>query len=560
MPWLIADNGVRNPHRLKYGLQVLVNSEFHGNFNKINEEGMTRLLEEQGIISLQTNSDNTIARKWRVNLIRLGFISKDTHTVTNNGRSLIHSESLPEQEDCFLRALLMHQLPSVLHPMKEGDINNPFNPLRLILEVLNLLSKRGEQETISKNEMASILMLHYSMDDVSNIVDEIINYRKQREKSVGNLRKFDKLYRENAAKKDGGRVSADSLIAYADVNIRYLRLSGLFAEEGVSRLSIAVHKHTIVQQILSTPYFSVLNDDAYKKALGNGAMLPTDNESEAIIAIRDLNLLLNKNGELVENLPVNLHDLDAKELTRIRIRLENQWIHLLEKQFAVEQKNQWQEIIQYMKALQQPTRIGKRDSIIPSGEGPAYLEWTIWRAFLAINSLHNKPWEARRFIIDRNFLPVRHASGGDADMIFEFEEFVVVVEVTLTTSSRQEAAEGEPVRRHVAKHVDYYSEMGKRVYGLFIANSVDTNTAETFRIGVWYRSDDSQMAVQIVPITLRNFTDIFESLFQRKPDENHSNYLRQLMNDLLSFSNYSAPQWKKQMEEDINRKLILLNA
>ncbi|HFK1424866.1 MULTISPECIES: AlwI family type II restriction endonuclease [Bacillus cereus group] len=560
MPWLIADNGVRNPHRLKYGLQALVNSEFHGNFNKINEEGMTRLLEEQGIISLQTNSDNTIARKWRVNLIRLGFISKDTHTVTNNGRSLIHSESLPEQEDCFLRALLMHQLPSVLHPMKEGDINNPFNPLRLILEVLNLLSKRGEQETISKNEMASILMLHYSMDDVSNIVDEIINYRKQREKSVGNLRKFDKLYRENAAKKDGGRVSADSLIAYADVNIRYLRLSGLFAEEGVSRLSIAVHKHTIVQQILSTPYYSVLNDDAYKKALGNGAMLPTDNESEAIVAIRDLNLLLNKNGELVENLPVNLHDLDAKELTRIRIRLENQWIHLLEKQFALEQKNQWQEIIQYMKALQQPTRIGKRDSIIPSGEGPAYLEWTIWRAFLAINSLHNKPWEARRFIIDRNFLPVRHASGGDADMIFEFEEFVVVVEVTLTTSSRQEAAEGEPVRRHVAKHVDYYSKMGKRVYGLFIANSVDTNTAETFRIGVWYRSDDSQMAVQIVPITLRNFTDIFESLFQRKPDENHSNYLRQLMNDLLSFSNYSAPQWKKQMEEDINRKLIQLNA
>lgn len=560
MPWLIADNGVRNPNRLKYGLEALVNSEFHGNFNKINEEGMARLLEEQGIISLQSNSDNTIARKWRINLIRLGFISKDTHTVTDNGRRLIHSKSLPEQEDCFLRALLMHQLPSVLHPIKEGDINNPFNPLRLTLEVLHELSKRGEKETISKNEMASILILHYDMKDVPNIVDEIVNYRVKRASSIGNLRKFDREFRETAAAKDGGRVSSESLTAYADVNIRYLKLSGLFEEEGVSRLSVAVHKRTIVEQILSTSQAFILDDNAYKEALGKGALLPTDNESEAIIAIRDLSSLLSEHGETIEDVPFNLHDLDAKELTRIRIRLENQWIHVLERKFAGEQKNQWQDIIKYMKALQQPSKIGKRESIIPSGEGPAYLEWTIWRAFLAINSLHNKPWQARRFTIDRNFFPVRHASGGDADMIFEFEEFVVVVEVTLTTSSRQEAAEGEPVRRHVAKHVDYYSQMGKRVYGLFIANTVDTNTAETFRIGVWYRSDDSQMAVQIVPITLKNFADIFEALFEKTPHENPSIYLRQLMNDLLSFSNYSAPQWKQQMEEDISRKLIVLNA
>ncbi len=95
-------------------------------------------------------------------------------------------------------------------------------------------------------------------------------------------------------------------------------------------------------------------------------------------------------------------------------------------------------------------------------------------------------------------------------MIFEFEDFVFVVEVTLTSSSRQEAAEGEPVRRHVAKYVDDYELKGKRVYGLFIANNINTNTAETFRIGVWYRNDDSQLSVQIVPITLEDFSNLFE--------------------------------------------------
>ena len=65
-------------------------------------------------------------------------------------------------------------------------------------------------------------------------------------------------------------------------------------------------------------------------------------------------------------------------------------------------------------------------------------------------------------------------------MSFIFEDAVVVVEVTLTSSSRQEAAEGEPVRRHVALYAEE-NTTGKDVYGLFIAPRVDTNTAHTFQ-------------------------------------------------------------------------------
>lgn len=123
---------------------------------------------------------------------------------------------------------------------------------------------------------------------------------------------------------------------------------------------------------------------------------------------------------------------------------------------------------------------------MPQSEAPAYFEWVLWRAFLAIDSLVNKPNEARRFKIDQDFLPVGTAPGNGPDLIFEFNDFVLVVEVTLTTNSRQEAAEGEPVRRHVADLVMHHQERaGKPVYGLFIANRVDSNTAETFRIGVW---------------------------------------------------------------------------
>ena len=51
----------------------------------------------------------------------------------------------------------------------------------------------------------------------------------------------------------------------------------------------------------------------------------------------------------------------------------------------------------------------------------------------------------------------------------------------MSASSRQEAMEGESVRRHVSDAILRYE---KPVYGMFIAVKIDTNTAETFRHGI----------------------------------------------------------------------------
>ena len=110
------------------------------------------------------------------------------------------------------------------------------------------------------------------------------------------------------------------------------------------------------------------------------------------------------------------------------------------------------------------------------------------------------------FKIDQDYLPVGTAPGGGPDMIFEFEDYIIVVEVTMSTNSRQEAMEGEPVRRHVA---DLVMSENKPVYGVFVANRIDSNTAETFRIGVCYNNKDERMALRIVPFTLRQFSYYF---------------------------------------------------
>lgn len=128
-----------------------------------------------------------------------------------------------------------------------------------------------------------------------------------------------------------------------------------------------------------------------------------------------------------------------------------------------------------------------RDLITLNGQYGAH-------SYLAINSIVNSPWESRNFKVDPGFKPISHAASGWSDLIFEFDDFVLVVEVTLTTSSRQEAVEGEPVRRHVANYVQKYEAKEKQVYGLFMAIVIDTNTANTFRLGEWYLANEHKPA------------------------------------------------------------------
>ena len=259
---------------------------------------------------------------------------------------------------------------------------------------------------------------------------------------------------------------------------------------------------------------SPLDDNSYLRQLWQGASLPTDDRPTAIAFVRHLEQLIREKGTEPET--VSFDTLDDQHLRLARHRLEAKLQRINEGDFAAEQMNQVAEIVDLMDAILARGRKVLADGslvLIPKGETAVYMEWVIWRAFLAIDSLENKPWKARRFDVDQDLLPVGHAPGGGPDMSFVFEDAIVVVEVTLTSSSRQEAAEGEPVRRHVAQYAQDNTTQ-KDVYGLFIAPTVDTNTAHTFRSGDWYAPNDSKINVHIVPMELKDFRDFFQAILR----------------------------------------------
>jgi hypothetical protein len=571
--WHFGNTTVRNPKRIKEGLKVLYNSNLNGNLiGKKQEKLFADFLNNAGVIELKnTDRDySDMGRKWRACFSQLGFIThkfkrslspgeKDKtivkvlkeksdlelhgypYEITRNGLNLLKAETFQEEQECILRSLLAYQIPSKI----EADKKKVFKPFYFILQILSKLNELDDKRGLSKTEMAIVQVAH-EHSQVDEIINEIICFRKEYDKVKGRVpkKRKEKELLSNIAEKVN--LKANTLKDYADVNFRYPRLTGVVSYQG-KRLILNQKKIEIINLIFSQGKQLIEDNDInYLYRLWTGAPLPTDDKLNAISEIRRLYNILSNVSEKPDVAIQNLNDFEISELNSIRYRLEQKHHQYLEKEYANKQQESdtLKEILYYLKELDNQD-YPKDEIEVEIDDGPAYFEWSVWRAFLAINNLINNPHEARRFKVDQDFLPLGCAPGGGPDLIFEFENYVLAVEVTLTTSSRQEAAEGEPVRRHVAKIAQTYAN--KPVYGLFIARSINNNTAETFRIGVWYNGDNPGF-INIVPLTLDQFITLMELFIEKRFS---SIDIKNILDQCLISRNAHAPKWKEEIGEVI---------
>jgi hypothetical protein len=157
--------------------------------------------------------------------------------------------------------------------------------------------------------------------------------------------------------------------------------------------------------------------------------------------------------------------------------------------------------------------------------------------------------KTRNFRIDDELNPLHHARSGVADMIFTYDGFVLVVEATLNTSARQWDTEAEPVPRHVADVVGVQEEPTP-VYGLFVAPSIDPNTAHTFlRQELMVRG--RYQPIQIVPITVGQLESLLVAFANRRfgPEE-----LKALIEELVELKAESKDglEWLMKVTEHLN--------
>ncbi|NWO07546.1 MAG: AlwI family type II restriction endonuclease [Alteromonadaceae bacterium] len=573
MLWHIGNTTVRTPYRLRDALRILHGSQLNGNISGQSQENtFAALLHHNGILDaprVTAGKDaSDLGRKWRAALSQLGFITPQLKRgvksgtidpylssltedieqlsgrpfeITPNGYRLANSEIITAQQECFLRSLAIYRIPSPIEKQYAGE---SFSPLRLILRVIKGLAKDGYVAKLSFQEFALFVQTATPADGINNIVSNIVSFRNGRDKARGNVRSYDRGFYEHIADKINRQSS--TLDDYADLSFRYLKATGLFRTAGRG-IALSSPREQLAA-LLRDEEETKLDDKPYFEVLWQGAELPTDNAEYSNTVVHDLIEQLHNRGVSVEAPVV---DAPLPDLEQYRHELDARLLQLDEQEYADQQANELDEIMAWLEAIPNRGKANLPDGnrvTIPRGEGPVYLEWAIWRAFLAMDSLCNQPWEARRFQIDQDFLPVNCAPGGGPDMVFELADAIIVVEVTLTTSSRQEAAEGEPVRRHVAQ---YTEKSEKPVYGLFIAVKIDSNTANTFRSGDWYLPDDSKLSLDIVPLTLSDFGEFFSSGRERLTDM--PRFLHQIMVECRSISNQEAPHWKQSISNIVQR-------
>uniref|UniRef100_UPI0040484688 AlwI family type II restriction endonuclease n=3 Tax=Roseivirga sp. TaxID=1964215 RepID=UPI0040484688 len=570
--WNIGNTTVRNPKRIENALRVFVEEGFSGNAKGSDIEARLHgKLKEREVLEFDGEPSDWNGRKWRAAFYQLGFISYEKYNISGNrllpdqffptiglpeitsnyeitpaGRKLISASSIPEIEEIYTRQFVTYELPNAL----EGSFpDGSMKPFILLLQVL-LLLQQGGHDGLNKFETGLFIQKFRNHTEglPQQIVDEVLEYRRLLA-ACSNARESREL--KHRYKKELGQeigINPNSVVSdYSDTTFRYFSLSGLFSRIGQT-IVIRSNKLAFVEVLLqSEPTFLFsTNPASYLEAYyKNNFPLPTDQKD---FALQEVNTLKNgirdrSNPLLAEANRLSLGS-DIVDIQRVRLQLieYNNWER--EEDFANEQQTPEAiaDILNYLKVL--------NGQSIPDGpeidDRPAYLEWAVWRSFLAIDEIISPVHSTRRFPVDQDFHPRNTAPGGGSDLLFEFDTYVLVVEVTLTTSHRQMAVESEPVRRHTVQYKELYPD--KDVYCLFIAPTVDNNVAETFRIGVWYKMDEEEF-VNIVPMNLTDFINAIDGLTSRRYTNAE---FKNLIERCLVIRNVRAPQWKLSISNEVN--------
>ena len=193
--WTIGSTTVRNPDRLREGLQVL-KDHFDGHeWNTTQQEKFFDLLKDNGVYEMEEGDYGRMtsarkqehARKWVSILNQLGFCfayesSEKPVLITKAGNSLL--DNLDIEDEVFLRQLLKYQKPSALPKQNGASFENVS-----VLPFLVSLRVTYEMQGLSKEEISIFLNTTVRMEDIDKIIKEIREYRTQKSKIEGRVKR-----------------------------------------------------------------------------------------------------------------------------------------------------------------------------------------------------------------------------------------------------------------------------------------------------------------------------------------------------------------------------------
>ncbi len=529
----------------------LLHTHFSGQqWNTATQLAFMQLLKEENFFNGEGANDPAFSARDRINRApkALGFvILSPTIQLTPAGEELVNSR---RKEEIFLRQLLKFQVPSPFHKPTENSAEFWVKPY---LEFFRLIRYFGSLK-FDELRMFGLQLIDYREFDV--IVAKINQFRVEKAQNDGNYKRFRSEYFDRELREiysvdiNSGntrtRETNDASIAnflttkasnmrdYADACVRYLRATGLVNISHLGKsISIVPEKIQEVDYFLQhtdrEPQF-IDNEKQYVSYLGNA----------------ETPVLLTDNRELLEQ-------KIKTEFPNIKI-LKTATLQSLKDIFSDElEKRKEQIITNQVKAIKDYRLFddinSTFDQILDNSlyDTPLMLEWNTWRAMTMLDGGEIKA----NLKFDDFGNPMSTAQGNMADIVCDYEDFGLTVEVTMQGGQRQYETEGEPVTRHLAK---VKRETNKPAYCLFLAPNINEACVAHFyalhKMNINYYGGTSI----IVPLPLKVFLKMVEESHKANyvPEPRHVQRFFERSNELANSTDNEVDWYNGITQEALN--------
>ena len=478
----------------------------------------------------------------------LGFVSlSPTISLTAAGQELVQTK---RKEEIFLRQLLKFQLPSPYHKPTDKAAKFWVKPY---LELFRLIRHFGSLR-FDEIMIFGLQLVDYRLFD--NIVSKIEKFRIEKTKNEGSYKTFRvetlnrelrEIYQEeiqsgstktresnNTTLEKFLQTKASNMRDYADACVRYLRATGLVNISHIGKsVSVVPEKIQEVDYFLESadrePSF-VDNETQYSAYLSNPQIpqLLTDNKDLLINKIRSdfKNIVVNKSMSLAQ-----LKDILYDKISERKEEIISEQISAMKDYRLYDDINvTFSQIID--KSLY---------------DAPLMLEWNTWRAMTMLDGGNIKA----NLKFDDFGNPMSTAQGNIADIVCDYGDFGLTVEVTMQTGQRQYEMEGEPVTRHLAK---LKKETAKPSYCLFVAPVINEACIAHFftlhKVAISYYGGVST----IVPLPLNVFTKMVEDSYKASyvPESSHVKRFFERSNELAAISKNEKEWYENITTEALN--------
>lgn len=521
----------RTPAKMIPEIELFYQNFAGQEWNNDTQIAFMELLKKENFFNGEGANDPAFSARDRMNRApkALGFVKlSPVISLTQAGEKLI---SAKRKEEIFLRQLLKFQVPSPYHKPSSNAAEFWVKPY---LELFRLIRHFGSLK-FDELMIFGLQLVDYRQFDA--IVEKIEHFRVTKAENQGNYKSFkgeclknelmsiyeteinagDTKTRESRDRSTEKflRTKANNLHDYADACIRYLRATGLVNISHVGHsLSIIPEKVGEVDFFLAKtdrePCF--INDEVqYSAYLGNATLpiLQTDNKDSIVEKLKiEFPTISFDETASIEDLKDLLDDATLERKEQV---IANQIAEVKDYKFYDDIQNTFKQIEN--NSLYDPSLM---------------LEWNVWRAMTMLDGGEVKA----NLKFDDFGNPMSTAQGNMADIVCDYGDFGLSVEVTMSSGQKQYEMEGEPVSRHLAK---LKKATEKPSYCLFVAPTINEACVAHFyalhKMNISYYGGKST----IVPLPLNIFCKMVEDSYKASytPQPNQVKRLFERSNELV---------------------------